>query len=162
MMKPKNYCLTEPASKWFDNTQTTVKETCADIVTRAFYSSVNDLVRKNGQPGTKWQWGLTKETYINHLANLPGFGTGNFSAGGRGGVIDALRWNTGPSWRMVVQMGPTVKGYGVFPGGESGNPGSFFYRDMFQAWKDGQLNELLFLRSAAEKSERIKTTLTLR
>ena len=153
--------LTEPSSKWFGNTQTAVKETCADIVNHAFYSSVNDLVHKNGQPGKKWQWGLIKETYINHLANLPGFGTGDFSAGGRGGVINALRWNEGPSWRMVVQMGPTVKGYGVFPGGESGNPGSFFYWDMFQTWKDGQFNELLFLKSATENSKRIKTTLTL-
>ncbi len=58
-------------------------------------------------------------------------------------------------------MGPVVKGYGVFPGGESGNPGSFYYNDMFQTWKDGKLNELLFLKSADERSERIKSTLTL-
>jgi penicillin amidase len=62
---------------------------------------------------------------------------------------------------MVVQMGPVVKGYGVFPGGESGNPGSFYYNDMFKTWKDGQLNELLFLNSAAETSGRIKSTLIL-
>ncbi len=154
--------LTEPNSKWFDNTKTPEKEACANVLTRSFYKSVNELVRKHGLPGPKWQWGLIKETYINHLANLKGFGTGDFSAGGRGGVINALRNGNGPSWRMVVQMGPTVKGYGVFPGGESGNPGSFYYNDMFNTWKDGQLNELLFLHSATEPSNRIKTTLTLR
>ncbi|WP_428330532.1 penicillin acylase family protein [Mucilaginibacter sp.] len=153
--------LTEPASKWYDNTYTPVKETATDIVNHAFYNAVDDLTRKHGQPGQKWQWGQVKETYINHLANLQGFGTGNFAAGGRGGVINALRENDGPSWRMVVQMGPTVKGYGIFPGGESGNPGSFYYRDMFQTWKDGKLNEMLFLNSAAENSNRVKTTLTL-
>jgi penicillin amidase len=62
---------------------------------------------------------------------------------------------------MVVHMGPQVKGYGVFPGGESGNPGSFYYEDMFTTWRDGKLNELLFLQSADEKSDRIKSTLTL-
>jgi penicillin G amidase len=153
--------LTQPNSKWFDNTKTSPIETCADIVMQAFTSAVTDLVKTKGKPGAKWQWGLVKDTYINHLANLPGFGTGDFSAGGRGGVINALRWNNGPSWRMVVQMGPQVKGYGVFPGGESGNPGSYYYKDMFETWRDGKLNELLFLQSPDEISDRIKSTLIL-
>ncbi|MDB4921460.1 penicillin acylase family protein [Mucilaginibacter sp.] len=153
--------LTEPGSKWFDNVHTPVHESCADIINRAFYNTIDALVRKHGKPGDKWQWGVVKETFINHMANLPGFGTGLFPAGGTGGVINALRNNNGPSWRMVVQMGPTVKGYGVFPGGESGNPGSFYYQDMFNTWKDGKLNELLFLNSANENSGRIKSTLTL-
>jgi penicillin amidase len=153
--------LTEPDSKWFDIIKTAQKETCVDIVSRAFYQTVKDLTNSNGTPGEKWQWGHVKETYINHLANLPGFGTGDFVAGGRGGVINALRWNNGPSWRMVVQMGPEVKGYGVFPGGESGNPGSYYYKDMFETWRDGKLNEMLFLTSPDEKSDRIKSTLIL-
>jgi penicillin amidase len=62
---------------------------------------------------------------------------------------------------MVVQMGPKVKGYGIFPGGESGNPGSFFYNDMFKTWNEGQLKELLFMQSANEPSPRIKSTYTL-
>jgi penicillin G amidase len=153
--------LTEPNSKWFDNTTTPVIETCTDLVNHSFYTTINDLVHKHGKPGEKWQWGFVKSTYINHLANLPGFGTGKFFAGGTGGVINALHNGNGPSWRMVVQLGPRAKGYGVFPGGESGNPGSFFYNNMFQTWKDGKLNELLFLNSATEKSDRIKSTLTL-
>ena len=154
--------LTDPNSKWFDNNKTPAKETCADMINHAFYTTVDDLVKSKGKPGDNWQWGNVKDTYINHMASLPGFGTGKFYAGGRGSVINALRDNNGPSWRMVVQMGPVVKGFGVFPGGESGNPGSFYYRDMFDTWNNGQLNELLFLNSAGEKSARIKSTLTLR
>jgi penicillin amidase len=153
--------LTEPGSKWFDIVKTPGKETCADIVTMAFTQSVNELIKQFGDPGKKWQWGDMKDTHINHLANLPGFGTGHFSAGGTGAVINALKGGNGPSWRMVVQMGPQVKGYGIFPGGESGNPGSYYYDDMFETWKDGKLNDLLFLKSADEKSDQIKYTLTL-
>ncbi|WP_295672976.1 penicillin acylase family protein [uncultured Mucilaginibacter sp.] len=154
--------LTEPSSKWFDNPTTPQKETCADLVNQAFVNVVDEMLRKLGPPGEKWQWGNVKETFVDHLASLPGFGTGQVFTGGTGGVINALRGNNGPSWRMVVQMGPRVMGYGVFPGGESGNPGSFFYNDMFTTWRDGKLNELLFLNSAEEQSKRIKTTLTLR
>jgi penicillin amidase len=131
------------------------------VVNTAFNAIVDELVRKYGQPGEKWQWGNVKDTHIDHLAGLHGFGTGKFYAGGVAGVIDALKSNNGPSWRMVVQMGPTVKGYGIFPGGESGNPGSFFYNDMFETWKNGKLNEMLFLKSADEASNLVESTLTL-
>ncbi|MDB5134898.1 MAG: penicillin acylase family protein, partial [Mucilaginibacter sp.] len=153
--------VNDPNSKWFDNITTPAKETCPDIVLQSFIATADEMLRKYGQPGKKWQWGDVKDTHINHLANLPGFGAGQFAAGGAGAVINALKGGNGPSWRMVVQMGPTVKGYGVFPGGESGNPGSFYYEDLFKTWKDGQLNELLFLSSESESPEKIKSTLIL-
>jgi penicillin amidase len=153
--------IAEPNSKWFDIAKTPAKETCADIVNKAFIDVVNGLVKDRGKQGKSWQWGNVKQTHINHMASLAGFGTGQFFTGGTGSVINALRDGTGPSWRMVVQMGPEVKGFGVFPGGESGNPGSYYYQDMFETWRDGKLNELLFLVSPNEKSDRIKSTLTL-
>ncbi|MGF7081424.1 penicillin acylase family protein [Mucilaginibacter sp. UYCu711] len=153
--------LKEPNSHWFDNTLTPGKENCEDILRRSFNLTVAKLNSKLGRPGKNWEWGMVKITHIDHLASLTGFGTGNFSIGGTNDVINALKNGSGPSWRMVVQMGPRVKGYGVFPGGESGNPGSFYYDDMFKTWRDGKLNELLFLQSPTENSARIKSTLTL-
>ncbi len=153
--------LVEPDSKWFDVVSTKQKEGAADIITQSFIKSVQRLITQQGQKDDKWNWGDFRKYAINHLANIPGFGSGNFSSGGALNVINALDETHGPSWRMVVQMGPEVKGYGVFPGGESGNPGSFFYNDMFSTWHEGKLNELLFLKSADEKSSRIKTTLKL-
>jgi penicillin amidase len=153
--------LKEPQSKWFDNTRTKVVETCKDMMTESFTATVDSLTRKYGKPGHAWEWGRVKRTYINHLANLDGFGTGQFIAGGVGSTVNALNNGHGPSWRMVVQMGPKVQGYGIFPGGESGNPGSLYYDDMLKTWQNGQLKPLLFLQSPTEQSPRIKSTLTL-
>ncbi|AMR33748.1 penicillin acylase [Mucilaginibacter sp. PAMC 26640] len=152
--------LKEPNAAWFDNKRTPVKETAADLLSRTFNLTVDALLKQQGKPGN-WQWGKVKKFEVRHLANLPGFGSGNFASGGTGSTVNALTDGHGPSWRMVVQLGPQVKGYGIIPGGQSGNPGSFFYDDMLQTWKDGKLNELLYLQSPTEKSTRIKSTLTL-
>ncbi|MGN6181078.1 MAG: penicillin acylase family protein [Mucilaginibacter sp.] len=154
--------LTEPNSKWFDNTTTAAVETCVSDVNDAFISAVDTLQKNHGNIGQKWAWGNVKSTYIDHLASLPGFGTGHFVSGGTGGVINALRNNNGPSWRMVVALGPQVKGYGVFPGGESGNPGSFYYDDMVKTWQNGQLYEMLFMQSPDDKKDKIKKTVSLK
>ena len=152
--------IKEPNSVWFDNKHTPVKETAADILSRTFNATVDELLKNQGKPGN-WQWGKVKKFEVRHLANLPGFGSGNFASGGTGSTINAITGGHGPSWRMVVQLGPQVKGYGILPGGQSGNPGSFFYDNMLQTWKAGNLNELLYLQSPTEKSTRIKSTLTL-
>jgi penicillin amidase len=154
--------LQQPKAKWFDDVTTKSTESCADIINKAFIVAIDEMVIKHGKPGKNWQWGLIRPTKVDHMASLPGFGSGDFPSGGTNNVVNAISGGNGPSWRMVVQMGPKVKGYGVFPGGESGNPGSFHYTDMLQTWKEGRLNELLFLDSANEKSDRIKGSLILK
>lgn len=57
---------------------------------------------------------------------------------------------------MIVQLGKEgPKAYGLYPGGQSGNPGSKFYDNMIDKWANGELNELLYLRSKDDKSSRI-------
>jgi penicillin amidase len=160
MDRTEELLLKEPNSVWFDNKKTPMKETATDVLSRSFNVAVDALIKDHGKPGN-WQWGKVKEFEVRHLANIPGFGSGNFASGGTGSTVNALTEGHGPSWRMVVQLGPQVKGYGIIPGGQSGNPGSFFYDDMLQTWKEGKLKELLYLQSPTEKSNRIKTTLTL-
>jgi penicillin amidase len=59
---------------------------------------------------------------------------------------------------MIVALGKDLKAYGVYPGGESGNPGSFYYDDMVDTWADGKLNELVYLRNTKQASDRIIAT----
>lgn len=161
MDRTETLLMKEPNSKWFDSKTTPVVETASDIVMASYIAAVNELVKNHGNIGKTWQWGTVKPFEVAHLGNVPGLGSGNFVSGGTGSTVNALIDGHGPSWRMVVQLGPQVKGYGIIPGGQSGNPGSFYYDDMLKTWQDGKLKELLFLQSATEKSTRIKRTLTL-
>ncbi|HEY5087693.1 MAG TPA: penicillin acylase family protein, partial [Gemmatimonadaceae bacterium] len=56
----------------------------------------------------------------------------------------------GPSWRMVVEMGPDVHAWGTFPGGQSGNPFSARYKDHLAFWERGELQPLIFPHTPAE------------
>jgi penicillin amidase len=69
-------------------------------------------------------------------------------SGGGAESVNATRGTSGPSWRMIVELGPELKAWGVYPGGPSGNPGSSNYDSMVEAWRTGQLYELKFYRKA--------------
>ncbi|GAA4907454.1 penicillin acylase family protein [Mucilaginibacter defluvii] len=153
--------IKQPKSKWFDNQHTPIVETAAEVVNRAFIETVDNLVRDHGKSAKNWTWAKLKPFEVSHLAGLDGFGSGNFATPGTGLTVNALVDGHGPSWRMVVQLGPQVKGYGIIPGGQSGNPGSFYYDDMLATWQAGKLDELLFLTAPREPSKRIKAELKL-
>jgi penicillin amidase len=81
--------------------------------------------------------------------------------GGGKMTIDALSESNGPSWRMVVELGKTPKGHGVFPGGQSGNPGSKFYDNMIDTWANGELYDLFFMQSFDDPSAKIISKLKI-
>ena len=147
--------LNEPNARWYDNVHTTQKETRNDVVNAAFKFAIDSLLRKFGSIDSDWAWGNVKHTHVPHLAKIAGFGSKFLNNGGSKTSINAMSESNGPSWRMIVALGKNVKAYGVFPGGESGNPGSHYYDDMINIWSEGKLNELVYLKSATEKSKRI-------
>jgi len=50
---------------------------------------------------------------------------------------------------------------GLFPGGQSGNPGSPYYDNMIDNWAHGILNPLVFLKDRDEGDARLRTTMIL-
>jgi penicillin G amidase len=160
----------DPKSKWFDDVSTKDKvETLEELASRALTASLDSLTLWRKSPmGPEWAWEKQKSTDIRHLLDQDGtklkvLSSNDLNIGGGTGIVNATTSRTGPSWRMVVQLGKgnTVKGYGVYPGGQSGNPGSPHYADMIETWREGKLNELLFLQAKTDKSDRIKKTLKL-
>ena len=113
------------------------------------------LEKDLGPIGEKWAWGKARGTEVRHLARIPGFGTPLLAVTGGGGTINNTSRTSGPSWRMVVSLGPEVEAWGVFPGGESGNPGSRYYDNMVPAWAAGTSYKIVFLRTPDEANPRL-------
>ena len=46
---------------------------------------------------------------------------------------------------MVVELGDTIEAWGIYPGGQSGNPGSHFYNTFVDDWATGNYFKIKFL-----------------
>jgi penicillin amidase len=95
------------------------------------------------------------------LQALPAFSRFNLPIGGNGNIVNATSQNHGPSWRMIVELGDEPNALGVYPGGQSGNPGSKFYDNMVDTWAAGEYVKLLFMKNADQASDRIIFTQNL-
>jgi penicillin amidase len=139
--------------RWFDNVKTPQKETLADLVQASFAFAVDSLTRKHGKIGEQWQWAKVRGTVVQHLLRQKSFSVPVFGDGD-GTTVNATNPTTGPSWRMIVELGRTPKAYGIYPGGQSGNPGSHYYANFINAWSKGELATLLIMKKP-EKTDRI-------
>jgi penicillin amidase len=154
--------LNRPDSEWFDDKATPGRETLADIALQAFRAACRSLEKEFGPWGESWAWGKAKGTHAAHLGRIPGLGRDKIETDGVGYVINAVGRGWAPSWRMVVDMGPAVRAWGIYPGGQSGNPGSKFYDNFLDDWAAGKPYELIFLKSADERHPGIVAHTTLR
>ncbi|MBC7421983.1 MAG: penicillin acylase family protein, partial [Ferruginibacter sp.] len=143
--------------KFLDNIETAQKETLSDDVTAAFKNAVVQLkiVEANG----KLPWAKYKGTHVTHLTKLAPFSRVNLPIGGGSHSINATRDDHGPSWRMVVSLTAQTEAYGIYPGGQSGNPGSKFYDNFIDQWVAGKYYPLWMMKAGEEIDARVKWTI---
>jgi penicillin amidase len=136
--------LHDSASAWWDDQRTSDVHEDRDAVLVAALTAAHDsLVRRFGPRGDAWRWGKVGATRIMHLLGLPAFSERDVAVqGGPGTLNPASTGGHGPSWRMVVELGDSVRAWGTYPGGQSGNPFSPRYRDRLPLWRAGELDTL--------------------
>ncbi len=154
--------LNNPDSDYFDNITTDSTETVESTVSTAFDNTLRSLTKEYGSLGAAWKWGNVKQTDINHLGRIPGFGVYNLETSGNARIVNATGKAFGPSFRMVVALGPEPEAWVEFPGGQSGNPGSAFYQNMVSDWVSGNNFKVLFLNHSDEKHPQIAGKTILR
>ena len=151
----------QPENEFMDVKETPEKETAKDLFLPTFKETAKELIdwkRKNGD----YTWVNYKATYVGHLLQaLPAFSRFNLPIGGGRSIVNATSENHGPSWRMIVEMSSPPKALGIYPGGQSGNPGSKYYDNFIDDWAAGNYHELTFLQNA-EATNSIIATQTLK
>lgn len=160
---PESYTLVEAlrkdsAFRFVDNINTPALETLREQVTAAFKKIIPVLVMAEREG--KLAWGKYKDTGIRHLLRLPALSRFHLNTGGGLNVINATKQYHGPSWRMVVQLTDKTEAYGIYPGGQSGNPGSKYYDTFVGDWAAGKYNTLWVMNKTESGSKRIKHTMT--
>jgi len=159
--KPEKFVLLEALEKdssfkFIDNINTPFKEDLYQVVTTALKKASKKLALLEKE--NKLEWAQYKNTTVYHLlkTNALAFAREGLINGGGNGIINATQHDHGPSWRMVVEMTSPTNAYGVYPGGQSGNPGSKFYDNFIDQWTKGAYYKLWFMESAAMDGKKCK------
>ncbi len=155
------FVLNNPTSKWYNDVDTPENETLEQLINASFDRAIQNLQREFGTYGENWKWGYVNDTDLGHVGQLPGLERENVFTSGGAESVNAIRGSHGPSWRMVVQLGPELKAWGIYPGGQSGNPGSKNYDNMVDEWKNGELFPLWFMKHPPAKTDSLDYTITL-
>ena len=146
--------LKDSAYKFLDNISTPQTETLADEITAAFKKTATGL--KTAEDEGRLDWEKYKGTAINHLLRIPALSRTHLPIGGGTHNINATKDVHGPSWRMIVQLTPQTEAWGVYPGGQNGNPGSKYYDAFIDQWVAGKYYPLWMMTRAEEKDARVK------
>ena len=138
-------------SPWWDNRETLVRETRADIVKVAWQASLAHLRNTLGPDFAQWQWGLAHTLTHGHPVGQQKpldrvFNVGPFPAPGSHEVPNNLSakigpapWPVtyGPSTRRLIDFADPAHSLTVNPVGQSGVPFNGHYDDQAEAYIEG-------------------------
>ena len=132
--------------KFIDNRLTPQRETLEELVTTTLQITTKVLSEYESQG--RLSWSPFKESSVNHLLRdaLPSFARKKLRVGGNGNIVNAITKSHGPSWRMLIHLTGETEAYGIYPGGQNGNPGSRFYDDYVDTWVSGKYNRLWLMK----------------
>jgi penicillin amidase len=152
----------KPELVFFDVLETPDTETAKEVLQMSFLKAVANIESWKTEHKKEPRWADYKDTFIGHLLQgLPAFSY-HVQHGGNHDIVNASSRTHGPSWRMVVSLEKVkLRAWGVYPGGQSGNPGSPYYNNLLNSWTQGKYFEFQF-ESQASKIKSVLSTLTLK
>jgi penicillin amidase len=157
--------LADAGNAWWDDRRTgDVRETRDAILVRSLAAGYRRARETHGDPAAGgWRWDRVRHQNIHHLLRFPSLSALDLPVQGGPGLLNPSSGpgTHGASWRMVVQLGPEVHGWGIYPGGQSGNPVSPWYTDRLDTWLTGRLDSLPFPRTPADLAPEQQSGTTL-
>jgi penicillin G amidase len=132
------------------------KETLREAITNALNKAAVSL--KETETAGNLNWGKYKGSMIKHLLDINrdmALSRFDLPIGGGEHVINATKKDHGPSWKMIVHLADETEAYGVYPGGQSGNPGSKFYDSFIDTWANGKYYTLWMMKETQKDDKRV-------
>ncbi len=131
-----------PGSPLLDRPDTPIREDAA-LLLRGVLAEAADSLRARFGPPASWRWGAVHGAVFEHLTQsdaLAAFSRGPFPYPGFAETLSPaadLETTHSASWRVVVDFSAQPpQGWGVYPGGQSGNPFSPHYDDFIGTYLD--------------------------
>ncbi|MFC7549660.1 penicillin acylase family protein [Plantactinospora sp. GCM10030261] len=113
----------------------------------AFRKTVQQLTVELGADPAAWRWDRVHTVEIPSLLEAGPLGYGPSPAGGHRWTVNSAEGERsssfGPSYRLIVDWtGPSsAQAWSIYPGGQSENPVSEWYRNLLPDWEQGRLRD---------------------
>ncbi len=151
----------KPDLSFFDILTTPEKETVKEVIRKSFTEAIAAIEKWKDEKKKDPTWAAYKDGGVNHLLRQEAFSY-HISHGGNSSIVNAHSKTHGPSWRMVVSLEKTgINAWGVYPGGQSGNPGSPYYNNLLNLWTEGKYIKFSFISEAEKMKGKELATITL-
>jgi len=147
----KNY----PDYGYIDLQATTAVETLKEIVQEAFSKAVGQSQHWEEEQGQEAMWGDYKNTTLRHMLRQQPFSVSGLQVGGGRSIVAANSSTHGQSWKMIVELGDRPQAWAVYPGGQSGNPGSPYYDNMVSTWANGEYYSFTLMQEPDQDNGKI-------
>ena len=131
---------------------------------QALDGALDELTSRLGEEMAEWEWGkihrvrlAAQQAVVPPLAEL--FTVGESPWGGDEQTICQGMFEPGsggyevvvvPSWRQIIDLSDLDASVGTHTTGQSGNPASPHFKDLFPLWSTGRYHPLPFTRPAVE------------
>jgi penicillin amidase len=148
------------------------KETLNRLLRDSLASAYQEMIHHQGRDPQQWRWGNLHRTLIEHPLshlwpkNAQKFNVGPFQKSGGPYTPNQssyrnsdFRQSSGPSFRIVVDVGAWDRSKAINMPGQSGRIDSPHYQDLAQAWLQGNYHPLLYSRSKIVKATRQRLVL---
>ncbi|WP_374971505.1 penicillin acylase family protein [Terrabacter sp. BE26] len=171
--------LKDPKNDWWDDKTTPgVTEGSGEILKRALVAARLDLARELGKVPATWRWGRLHQLDLKHQVlggdGVPAvvrdlFNRGGIELGGGNAIVNANSWNasapgydvtTGPSMRMIVDLGNFDASRWVNSTGQSGHAYNDHYADQVDAWAANETFPWAFSEKAVREAGDDELTLS--
>lgn len=143
------------------------------VLLTSLEAAYREMQKLQGNDSSQWRWGKLHFNLAEHpLSNIfdeperAKMNVGPIPKHGSGFTVNASSYNTGdfrqtsgPSARLIIDVGNWDNSRAVNHPGQSGDPGSSHYRDLAPMWRSGQYFPLLYSRDAVQKETERKIEL---